>query len=94
MLWQALPAVVVAGSAVLLVAAAVAQSRNELVARYREEAMQAFKAGTLDRATRKKQIFDIQRYLADQMYYPAGSTGILTAGLGPAVRDVSIRGNR
>ena len=44
-------------------------------------------ARTLDRATRKKQIYDIQRYLADQMYYPAGSTGILTAGLTPAVRD-------
>jgi len=24
---------------------------------------------TLDRADRKKQIYDIQRYLADQMYY-------------------------
>jgi peptide/nickel transport system substrate-binding protein len=44
-------------------------------------------ARTIDRASRKKQIFDIQRYLAEQMYYPAGSTGILTAGLSPAVRD-------
>lgn len=42
---------------------------------------------TLDKTERKKQIFDIQRYLAEQMYYPAGSTGILTAGLTPWVRD-------
>jgi peptide/nickel transport system substrate-binding protein len=42
---------------------------------------------TLDRATRKKQIFDIQRYLAEQMYYPAGAASMRTAGLAPNVRD-------
>jgi ABC-type transport system substrate-binding protein len=44
-------------------------------------------AKTLDRAERKKQIMAIQRYLAEQMYYPPNATGILTAGLSPAVRD-------
>ena len=44
-------------------------------------------ARTLDHADRKKQIFDIQRYLTEQMYYPANSTGIQTAGLSGAVRD-------
>jgi peptide/nickel transport system substrate-binding protein len=44
-------------------------------------------ARTLDRASRKSQIFDIQRYLAEQMYYPPSATGILTVGLAPYVRD-------
>jgi ABC-type transport system substrate-binding protein len=44
-------------------------------------------ARTLDRAARKRQIYDIQRYLAEQMYYPPGSTGITTSGLAPYVRD-------
>jgi ABC-type transport system substrate-binding protein len=42
---------------------------------------------TLDRAERKKQIFEIQRYLAEQMYYPAGTASMRTAGLQPNVRD-------
>ena len=42
---------------------------------------------TIDRADRKRQIFDIQRYLAEQMYYPPSSTGIESTGLSPAVHD-------
>jgi peptide/nickel transport system substrate-binding protein len=42
---------------------------------------------TLDRAARKKQIFDIQRYLADQMYMPPHAASMRTAGLQPNVRD-------
>ena len=42
---------------------------------------------TLDRADRKKQIYDIQRYLADQMYYPPGATSVRVAGLQPYVKD-------
>ena len=42
---------------------------------------------TLDRAERKKQIYDIQRHLADQMYYPTGVAPYRTAGLTPQVRD-------
>jgi ABC-type transport system substrate-binding protein len=42
---------------------------------------------TLDRAERKKQIYDIQRYLAEQMYYPPGATGMRVAALQPNVKD-------
>jgi len=42
---------------------------------------------TLDRAERKKQIYDIQRYLADQMYYPPGATSVRVAALQPGVKD-------
>jgi peptide/nickel transport system substrate-binding protein len=42
---------------------------------------------TLDRADRKKQIFDIQRYLAEQMYYPPHASSMRTAALQPNVRD-------
>ena len=42
---------------------------------------------TVDRADRKKQIFDIQRYLAEQMYYPPVAAGMVTFGLAPWVRD-------
>ncbi len=42
---------------------------------------------TLDKADRKKQIFEIQRYLAEQMYYPPGAAGMATFGLAPWVRD-------
>jgi peptide/nickel transport system substrate-binding protein len=41
----------------------------------------------LDRSDRKKQIFDIQRYLAEQMYYPPHAAGVRTAALQPAVKD-------
>jgi ABC-type transport system substrate-binding protein len=44
-------------------------------------------ARTLDRAVRKAQIFEIQRYLAEQMYYPPGTAGTTTVGLAPYVRD-------
>jgi ABC-type transport system substrate-binding protein len=44
-------------------------------------------ARTLDRATRKAQINDIQRYLAEQMYYPPATAGIATVGQAPYVRD-------
>jgi peptide/nickel transport system substrate-binding protein len=43
---------------------------------------------TLDRAERKKQIYDIQRYLADQMYYPPGVANYRTAAFTPSVRDL------
>lgn len=42
---------------------------------------------TLDRAERKKQIFEIQRYLAEQMYYPPVTAGYITDGLQPYVRN-------
>jgi peptide/nickel transport system substrate-binding protein len=42
---------------------------------------------TIDKADRKKQIFDIQRYLAEQMYYPPSAAGMVTYGLAPWVRD-------
>jgi len=42
---------------------------------------------TLDRADRKKQVYDIQRYLADQMYYPPGATSVRVAALQPNVKD-------
>jgi ABC-type transport system substrate-binding protein len=42
----------------------------------------------LDRAKRKQIIFDIQRYLADQMYYAVGSIGYRTAGYTPRVHDL------
>jgi len=42
---------------------------------------------TIDRAERKKQIFDIQRYLAEQMYYPPHAASVRTAGLQPNIRD-------
>jgi ABC-type transport system substrate-binding protein len=41
----------------------------------------------LDNASRKQQIFDIQRYLADQMYYPPHAAPVYTAALQPNVRD-------
>jgi peptide/nickel transport system substrate-binding protein len=42
----------------------------------------------LDRAKRKQTIFDIQRYIADQMYYAVGSIGYRTAGYTPRVHDL------
>jgi len=45
-------------------------------------------AKTLDRADRKKQIFEIQRYLAEQMYYPPNAASMRSAGLTPNIRDV------
>jgi ABC-type transport system substrate-binding protein len=42
---------------------------------------------TPDRAERKRQIVNIQRYLAGQMYYPPHAAGMRTAGLSPYVRD-------
>jgi len=42
---------------------------------------------TIDKADRKKQIFDIQRYLGEQMYYPPSAAGMVTFGLAPWVRD-------
>ena len=42
---------------------------------------------TLDKAERKKQIFDIQRYLAEQMYYPPNTAGFRSMGLQSYVRD-------
>jgi ABC-type transport system substrate-binding protein len=43
---------------------------------------------TLDRAERKKQMYDIQRYLAEQMYYPPGVAPYRTAGFTPQVHDL------
>jgi ABC-type transport system substrate-binding protein len=42
---------------------------------------------TLDKAERKKQLFDIQRYLGEQMYYPPHAAYIRTAGLQANIRD-------
>jgi peptide/nickel transport system substrate-binding protein len=42
---------------------------------------------TVDRADRKKQILDIQRYLAEQMYYPPSTASMTSFGLAPWVRD-------
>src|SRR5437588_8802926 len=42
---------------------------------------------TLDRAERKKLIVDIQRYLAEQMYYAPGAAYYYTAAYTPRVRD-------
>ena len=42
---------------------------------------------TLEKGERKKQIFEIQRYLAEQMYYPPNAASMRTAGLPPYVRD-------
>jgi peptide/nickel transport system substrate-binding protein len=42
---------------------------------------------TLDKAERKKQVFEIQRYLAEQMYYPPNAAQMRSAGLAPNVRD-------
>ena len=42
---------------------------------------------TLDRTQRKQQIFDIQRYLAEQMYYAPHAASMRTAALQPNVRD-------
>jgi peptide/nickel transport system substrate-binding protein len=42
---------------------------------------------TVDKADRKKQIYDIQRYLAEQMYYPPSTAGMVSFGLAPWVRD-------
>jgi hypothetical protein len=41
---------------------------------------------TLDRADRTKRIFDIQRYLADQMYYPPHAARMRMASLQRSVR--------
>jgi ABC-type transport system substrate-binding protein len=42
---------------------------------------------TFDRAERKKQIFEIQRYLAEQMYYPPHAASVRSAGLQPRIKD-------
>ncbi len=42
---------------------------------------------TIDKAERKKQIYDIQRYLSEQMYYPPSVAGMISFGLAPWVRD-------
>ena len=42
---------------------------------------------TLDKAERKKQIFDIQRYLAEQMYYPPVAAGYRAMAYQSYVRD-------
>ncbi|HEX8966244.1 MAG TPA: ABC transporter substrate-binding protein, partial [Chloroflexota bacterium] len=43
---------------------------------------------TLDRAQRKQQIYDIQRYLADQMYYVPGVVNYRAAGYTPQIHDL------
>jgi peptide/nickel transport system substrate-binding protein len=42
---------------------------------------------TLDRSARKQQLFDIQRYLAEQMYYPPHASYYRVAGLQPNIKD-------
>ena len=48
-------------------------------------------ARTLDKADRKKQIFDIQRYLAEQMYYPPTAAGFRSMAYQPQVRNAYTR---
>jgi ABC-type transport system substrate-binding protein len=43
---------------------------------------------TLDRSQRKQQIYDIQRYLAEQFYYVPGVINSRTAGFTPQVHDM------
>jgi ABC-type transport system substrate-binding protein len=45
-------------------------------------------ATTLDKAERKKQLFEIQRYLGEQMYYPPHAVSMRTAAFSPNLRDV------
>jgi ABC-type transport system substrate-binding protein len=42
---------------------------------------------TLDKVDRKKQIDDIQRYLAEQMYYVPTASGFRSMAYQPYVRD-------
>jgi len=56
-------------------------------------AMIEAQAKELDHAKRKAMIFDIQRYLADQMYYPPGVAPYNTAGTTPWVHDLYARGD-
>jgi peptide/nickel transport system substrate-binding protein len=44
-------------------------------------------AKTLDKAERKKQIFEIQRYLGEMMYYPPNAASYRTAGIAANIRD-------
>src|SRR5262245_23699608 len=43
--------------------------------------------GVWFRAVRKQQVFEIQRYLAEQMYCMPYGAGMRTAALSPSVRD-------
>ncbi|MBV9580860.1 MAG: hypothetical protein JO057_19940, partial [Chloroflexi bacterium] len=43
---------------------------------------------TLDHNQRKQQIYDIQRYLVDQMYYVPGVVNYRTAGYTPRMHDM------
>jgi len=45
-------------------------------------------ARTLDKAERKRQIFEIQRYLGEQLYYVPNAASMRTAGVAANVRDV------
>jgi len=45
-------------------------------------------ARTVDKEDRKKQIFDIQRYLGEMMYYPPNASYYRTAGVAANIRDV------
>ena len=49
-------------------------------------AMMDKQAKTLDKAERKKQIYEIQRYLADKEYYVIGPTGATTVAAQPWVK--------
>jgi peptide/nickel transport system substrate-binding protein len=42
---------------------------------------------TVDKAKRKALLHDIQRYLAEQMYYPPGTAGVVTAAVQPWVKN-------
>ncbi len=42
---------------------------------------------TIDKAKRKALIYDIQRYLAEQMYYPPGTAGVVTAAVQPWIKN-------
>jgi len=42
---------------------------------------------TVDKAKRKAMLYDIQRYLAEQMYYPPGTAGVVTTAVQPWVKN-------
>ena len=42
---------------------------------------------TVDKARRKALIYDIQKYLLEQMYYPPGTAGVVSTAVQPWVKN-------
>lgn len=42
---------------------------------------------TVDKAKRKALIYDVQKYLAEQMYYPPATAGVVTAAVQPWIKN-------